>query len=95
MSATALILLIPILALATGLVAVIRMPKSALAPTPKPTPVDADVEARFRGLEQDVAQLRQELTETQERLDFAERMLAREESPRRPLPPANSDPRRA
>ena len=85
MSATALILLIPILALATGLVAVIRMPKNALAPTPQPTPVGDDVEARFRGLEQEVAQLRQELTETQERLDFTEPMLAREESPRRPL----------
>ena len=84
MSATVLILLIPILALATGLVAVFRMPKSALGPTPQPTPVRDEVEARFRGLEQEVAQLRQELTETQERLDFTERMLA-QESPRRPL----------
>jgi predicted nucleic acid-binding Zn-ribbon protein len=32
---------------------------------------------RFEALEQEVGQLRQELTETQERLDFAERLLAK------------------
>ena len=41
----------------------------------------ADVAERLDGLEHDVQGLQQELAETQERLDFAERMLskAREE----------------
>ncbi len=38
-------------------------------------------------LESEVSTLRQELLETQERLDFAERMLVRDAESRRPLPP--------
>jgi hypothetical protein len=40
-------------------------------------------EARFEALEAEVSSLRQELTEAQERLDFAERVLARTSDPRR------------
>ena len=38
-----------------------------------------DGESRLAALEDDVTQLRQELAETHERLDFAERLLARTE----------------
>ena len=38
-------------------------------------PLDAD--SRLEALENEVGTLRQELSETQERLDFAERLLAR------------------
>jgi hypothetical protein len=43
-----------------------------------------DSEGRFDDLAAEVDQLRGELAEAQERLDFTERMLARESSPRRP-----------
>ncbi len=36
----------------------------------------SDQQAQIEGLESDLDQLRRELTETQERLDFTERMLA-------------------
>lgn len=36
---------------------------------------------RLEALESEVQQLRQDLTETQERLDFAERMLAKNKQP--------------
>lgn len=36
----------------------------------------SEQQAQLEGLESDIDQLRRELTETQERLDFAERMLA-------------------
>ncbi len=45
-----------------------------------------------RALEADVLQLRQELTETQERLDFAERMLAQGAEARR-MGPQRRDPK--
>jgi hypothetical protein len=41
-------------------------------------------EGRLEELADQMDQLRGELNEAQERLDFAERMLARESSPRRP-----------
>ena len=44
---------------------------------------DADALDAIQALEADVSQLRQELTETQERLDFAERMLAQGAEARR------------
>jgi hypothetical protein len=49
------------------------------APAPLPEP-----ERRMDALSAEVDQLRGELAEAQERLDFAERVLARESSPRRP-----------
>jgi hypothetical protein len=45
-----------------------------------------DEAARIDQLEADVSQLRRELTETQERLDFAERVLAQAPPPRRVEP---------
>lgn len=45
-----------------------------------------------QALEADVRQLRQELTETQERLDFAERMLAQGAEARR-MGPQRQDPK--
>lgn len=68
-----LALMIPVLALATGLVAVMRMPPEALAakrgrhlpPAPAADP----------GLAEDVALLREELAQVKERLDFTERLL--------------------
>lgn len=44
---------------------------------------DADALDAIQALEADVSQLRQELSDTQERLDFAERMLARGAEARR------------
>ncbi len=80
-----LALLIPVLAIATGLVAVLRMPKEAFLPKPKRGErVDA---GRLEELEYQVQELREQLAETQERLDFAERaMLGRPQ--RRPVEPA-------
>jgi predicted nucleic acid-binding Zn-ribbon protein len=47
----------------------------------RPESLSADVTARLEALEHDVQGVQQELAETQERLDFAERLLtkAREE----------------
>jgi hypothetical protein len=47
---------------------------------------DGETQARLDTLDHEVALLRQELGETQERLDFAERLLARPESPPRQTP---------
>jgi hypothetical protein len=44
---------------------------------------DSELEARLEALEADVNRLRQQLSETQERLDFAERLLARGPEARR------------
>jgi len=40
-------------------------------------PARSELEARLEAFEAEVSKLRQELSETQERLDFAERLLAR------------------
>lgn len=82
-----LILLIPVLALATGLVAVMRMPKSALGGKSR----SSEIEARLEALADEVVQLRQELSEAQERIDFTERALAQVEHARR-LSPAGEKP---
>jgi hypothetical protein len=42
-----------------------------------------ELEARFEALEFEVSDLRRELSETQERLDFAERLLAQGQESRR------------
>jgi len=44
---------------------------------------DIDMEARVEALELEVSSLRQELAEAQERLDFAERLLAQASETRR------------
>ncbi len=43
----------------------------------------ADVSARLEGLESDVQRLQQDLVETQERLDFTERVLGKAREERR------------
>jgi len=43
----------------------------------------SDLQAGLEALELEVSQLREELSETQERLDFAERMLAQAQETRR------------
>lgn len=74
-----LALMIPVLALATGLVAVIRMPPEALAEKklgrrrhrhglPEPAVDNSALEA-------EVALMREELTQLRERVDFTERLL--------------------
>ena len=47
---------------------------------------DPDTAARLQTLEQEVAMLRQEVGETHERLDFAERVLAKRPETRRLSP---------
>ena len=47
------------------------------------TPPTGDVEARVEALELEMSSLRQELAEAQERLDFAERLLAQASETRR------------
>ena len=47
---------------------------------------DPDTAAHLQALDQEVATLRREMMETQERLDFAERLLAQGSEPRRVEP---------
>ena len=49
----------------------------------RPDSPSADVTARLQELERSVQGLRQELAETQERLDFAERLLSKAREERR------------
>ena len=49
----------------------------------RPDSLSADVSGRLEALEHDVEGLHQELAETQERLDFAERMLSKAKEERR------------
>lgn len=69
-----LALMIPVIALATGLVAVIRMPPEALASRRgrRNLPPVAD----HSGLAEEVMLLREELAQVKERLDFTERLLS-------------------
>ena len=78
MDTGALALLIPVLALAIGFVAILKMPRRAFGARSNP-----DLGSRVEVLEQEVGSLRKELSEAQERLDFAERLLTRVEEARR------------
>jgi len=51
--------------------------------TPPPTSIPADAAERLEALEQKVEGLQQELAETHERLDFAERLLSQARDTRR------------
>ena len=73
-----LALLIPVLALATGLIAVLKMPRKVFTRSAPP-----ELEDRVQALQEEVGALRRELSEANERLDFAERLLARAEEARR------------
>ncbi|MDX2056199.1 MAG: hypothetical protein SFV24_00220 [Gemmatimonadales bacterium] len=87
MNKQALAMLIPIMALAIPVAAIImgslvKIAKFKAEGQRAGLPPDAD--ARMAALEDDVHALRRELSETQERLDFTERLLAQrsEEQPR-------------
>lgn len=75
-----LALMIPLLALAIGMVAVIAQGAIKLQQEKnkglRNTP-GGDTIARVDALEQEVQGLREQLSEAQERIDFAERLLAR------------------
>jgi hypothetical protein len=70
--------LIPITAIIAY--AAIKIVRLRAAPSQLPS---ADVAARLETLEHSVQSLQQELAETQERLDFAERLLTKSEETRR------------
>lgn len=79
MDKQALAMLIPIMALAIPVAAIIMgsLVKMARFKAEGQRPgLSADTDARMAALEDDVHQLRRELGETQERLDFTERLLA-------------------
>jgi septal ring factor EnvC (AmiA/AmiB activator) len=73
-----LALLIPIVAIAAG--AAIKMAKIKAQTQTQMT--DPQQSARIAALEDDVGQLRRELSEAQERIDFTERMLTQQRSER-------------
>lgn len=76
MDTDAIVLFIPIVAI----IAIAAVKIARLRAT-NPASLPADVSARLETLEHGLQSLQQELSETQERLDFAERLLtkAREE----------------
>lgn len=75
----ALALLLPIVAIVcVTIIKVTRVRSEA-----RHDAMGGDVTGRLEALEHEVGSLRQELTEAQERLDFAERMLAQNPSARR------------
>ncbi len=79
MDAGVVALMIPIVALPSGAAV-----KIARMWSTRPRPPDGvEVTARLEALEAELAALQQELTETQERLDFAERLLAQGPDARR------------
>jgi len=84
-----LALMIPVLALATGLVAVIRMPREELA-SRRGRRVAPPVENSV--LAEEVALLREELTQVKERLDFTERLLMGATPAARLASPQTADP---
>ena len=73
-----LVPLIPIVAI----IAVAAVKIARLRGT-RPESPSSDVTARFEALERGVQDLQQELAETQERLDFAERLLSKAREERR------------
>ena len=85
-----LALFIPILALSIPVVAIVfsNLTKMAKLKADSQRALNPDADARLIALEDDVASLRHELMETQERLDFTERLLAQKSSasPNEPQP---------
>ena len=67
-----LALMIPVLALATGFVAVLRMPPEAFGGKKRQPALPA---ADNQALLDEVAMLREELAQVRERVDFTERLL--------------------
>jgi hypothetical protein len=83
-----LALLIPVLGLSIGGLFVLARSRigEALARRIAGERRDPDYEARLLELEDELALLRGQLLDTQERLDFTERRLARPELPQEPRP---------
>jgi hypothetical protein len=82
MGPESLVLLIPISAIImTGLVKIAR--NWGAGNQGPGGPVLKQLETRLEGVEHDLASLQQELGETQERLDFAERLLAQSRDAKR------------
>ena len=75
MDLTPLIPIVAIIAFAVVKIARLR--------APRPDSLSADVTTRFEALERSVQSLQQELADTQERLDFAERLLSKAREDRR------------
>jgi alkylation response protein AidB-like acyl-CoA dehydrogenase len=72
MDAGVIALLIPIAAIVTGgVVKIVKVREAA-----RQAGSDPDLQARLAAMEQELAAMRGELSETQERLDFTERLLA-------------------
>lgn len=71
----------PLTFLATVVVVAVTIVKILRLRAARPTSLPADVTERIESLEQSIQNLQHDLVETQERLDFAERLLtkAREE----------------
>jgi hypothetical protein len=85
MDRQSLALLIPILALSIPVVAIVingLVKIARLRAMGSGAEGGGELQGRLDALEQEVDILRHELTETQERLDFAERMLAQGDQPR-------------
>ncbi len=75
MDLTPLIPIVAIIAVAAVKIARLR--------APRPDSLSADVTTRFEALERSVQSLQQEVADTQERLDFAERLLSKAREDRR------------
>jgi len=75
MDLTPLIPIVAIIAVAAVKIARLR--------APRPDSLPADVAARFEALERSVESLQRELADTQERVDFAERLLSKAREDRR------------
>lgn len=88
MDRQSLALLIPVLALGIGLAATILRGLLKLEKARGEhgrIGADEDFAGRLEALEQEVGSLRHQLTEAQERIDFAERLLARPRDDRKQL----------
>jgi hypothetical protein len=79
MDAGVIALLIPIVAIISGTVLMLARLRASRGSQP----ASADVTARFEALVQDVRALQLELGETQERLDFTERLLSKAKEEKR------------
>ncbi len=87
-----LALFIPILALSIPVVAIVMSNLAKMARFKAEAAsgsLPGEVEARMAALEDDVHALRHELGETQERLDFTERLLAQRTEPKQ-IPPSQT-----
>lgn len=77
MNPAVLALMIPIVAIVCG--TILKLAGRRAGPGPDATP---ELNGRLEAVEHEIGMLRQELTETQERLDFTERLLADKSSGR-------------